>query len=162
MEDLVCNEQGCEMVFADIASFEDHYSLAHSHQCAVCGKKFASSYFLELHSDENHCPFFKLRQEKDPSAAHFKCLSAACSQTFNKKEDRDDHASKAHNIRDLEILLEKRKMAKRVEDLEQRMQAISVGKKTRAADTKVQFGDDQQRVFDMPPPSLKAKRRNNK
>ncbi|WKY10545.1 hypothetical protein Q1695_002705 [Nippostrongylus brasiliensis] len=106
----------CGREFPDIDAFESHYEAAHSHQCTACSKMFVSSRALEVHSDENHCPFHRIQVEKNPDGRHFKCYHENCREEFHSAEERDSHCREKHDIHTVEFTIEKRKMARRIGD----------------------------------------------
>ncbi|KJH53425.1 Aromatic-di-Alanine repeat protein [Dictyocaulus viviparus] len=79
---------------------------------------FINQKTLNIHSDEVHCPFYRLRVEKNPSGNHFQCYDEDCMKIFTTGEDRDDHCRKHHNINNVEFNIERRKLPKRVQKLE--------------------------------------------
>uniref|UniRef100_A0A915PQH9 C2H2-type domain-containing protein n=1 Tax=Setaria digitata TaxID=48799 RepID=A0A915PQH9_9BILA len=107
---LVCEENGCGMGFDDLASFEYHYERSHRHQCAICGRQFSNIHCLEIHADENHCSIFKIKRDRNPSIALFRCYEASCSQAFANPGERNCHSEKIHNIRGPSQSMEKRKL----------------------------------------------------
>ncbi|VDP49683.1 unnamed protein product [Heligmosomoides polygyrus] len=143
----------CGREFADIVAFESHYDEAHSNQCAACAKMFISSRALEVHSDETHCPFHKLRVEKDPCGSHVRCYHECCEQSFTTVEERDSHCHEKHHITNVEVVIERRKMAKRVQDISRTLDKMTVSssstssRRSKPVPRSVRFGD-QERAFE--------------
>ncbi|VDK57290.1 unnamed protein product, partial [Cylicostephanus goldi] len=135
----------CFREFPNIVEFESHYAEAHTHQCAACAKMFISERALEVHSDETHCPFHSLNVERDPSGNHFKCYDEQCGSTFKSAIERDEHCQKVHNITDVEVTIEKRKLARRMDELQLTLGKMKVSKK-RAVPRSVKFGE-QEKTF---------------
>ncbi|KAK5974635.1 Zinc finger C2H2 type [Trichostrongylus colubriformis] len=139
----------CSREFSNIVAFESHYEAAHSHQCVACSKMFITNKALDVHSDEKHCPFHKLRMEQNPGGSHFKCYHDHCDQSFAKESDRDDHCREKHNIDSSEVVIERRKLAKKVSNLEASLNKLSVSSRKKIAVPRaICFGGDQKRGFE--------------
>ncbi|PIO66911.1 zinc finger, C2H2 type [Teladorsagia circumcincta] len=139
----------CGREFPNVVDFESHYEAAHSHQCLACSKMFITNRALDVHSDEKHCPFHKLRMEQNPNGLHFKCYHEHCDQNFATESERDIHCLEKHNIDSVEVVIERRKLAKRVCDLGSSLDRMTVSsKKKNAVPRAICFGGAQERVFE--------------
>ncbi|VDL71092.1 unnamed protein product [Nippostrongylus brasiliensis] len=141
----------CGREFPDIDAFESHYEAAHSHQCTACAKMFVSSRALEVHSDENHCPFHRIQVEKNPDGRHFKCYHETCREEFHSAEERDSHCREKHDMHTVEFTIEKRKMVRRIGDVGQALSKMSVSssRKKPAVPRSIRFGDQEPNLFQL-------------
>ncbi|VDM65895.1 unnamed protein product [Strongylus vulgaris] len=130
----------CSRDFPNLVEFESHYKEAHSHQCTACARMFISKKALDIHSDETHCPFHSLSVERDPSGYHFKCYEQNCDEAFTSAIERDQHCHKLHNISNVEVTIEKRKLARRVNDLQFSFKTMKVSKKKKVPHS-IRFGN---------------------
>ncbi|KAK6059558.1 zinc finger, C2H2 type [Cooperia oncophora] len=138
----------CGREFSNIVDFESHYDAAHSHQCVACSKMFITNKALDVHSDEKHCPFHKLRMEQNPSGLHFKCYHDHCDESFAEEGERDKHCRERHAIDSAEVIIERRKLAKRVCDLGSSLDKLAVSsRKKNAVPRAIRFGEGQERGF---------------
>ncbi|CAG9532463.1 unnamed protein product [Cercopithifilaria johnstoni] len=110
---LACEENGCGMSFDSVATFEDHYERCHRHQCAICGRQFPNTHCLEIHVDENHCSIFKIKRDRNPTVALFRCYEASCFQTYVNPEERNCHSEEVHGISDLSLFMKRRKLPRK-------------------------------------------------
>lgn len=101
------------MSFDDVATFEDHYERFHRHQCAICGRQFPNIHCLEIHADENHCSIFKIKRDRNPSIALFRCYESSCSQAYVNPEERNCHSEEVHGIRDPSLFVKRRKLPRK-------------------------------------------------
>ncbi|ODV81829.1 uncharacterized protein CANTADRAFT_19438 [Suhomyces tanzawaensis NRRL Y-17324] len=86
----------CLAHFTDYASFELHV-YNHNFTCHECNKSFPSKAFLNLHIDENHNPFLKIKQERGEKI--FKCFlysQDGCTKVCSSPKKRRLHMIDKH------------------------------------------------------------------
>ncbi|VDK87041.1 unnamed protein product [Litomosoides sigmodontis] len=110
---FACEENGCGMIFDDVCTFEDHYEQCHRYQCAICGRQFSNLHCLEIHADENHCSIFKIKRDRNPPIALFRCYESSCPQTYTNPEERNCHTKEVHGITDLSLFVKRRKLPRK-------------------------------------------------
>ncbi|VDO10038.1 unnamed protein product [Brugia timori] len=139
---LICEENGCGMGFHDVAAFEDHYERFHRYQCAICGRQFPNTHCLEIHADENHCSIFKIKRDRNPSTALFRCYEVSCSQIYANPEKRNCHSEEMHGIRDPSQFM-RRKLPRKELIVEQMNEVSTVSSNHPRILRRIVFGNEQ-------------------
>ncbi|KAK6460132.1 hypothetical protein DFJ63DRAFT_264065 [Scheffersomyces coipomensis] len=96
--DIVCNTPPCNenpIIFSDYAAYENHITTNHTFLCEACHKRFPSQLILNIHIDENHNPFNKIKQENGEKV--FKCFAIGCTKLCRTPKNRRLHMIEKHN-----------------------------------------------------------------
>ncbi|CDK25544.1 unnamed protein product [Kuraishia capsulata CBS 1993] len=80
--------------FSSQHGFELHYTSTHTNICIQCHKNFPNERFLSLHLNENHSPFFKIRQEKGEKV--YECFFEECDKVCSSPQKRRLHLIDKH------------------------------------------------------------------
>jgi hypothetical protein len=149
---IYCPVEGCSVIMSNCSELEDHYAAVHSFQCAQCRNKFSTARSLEIHIEEEHSPFFAAQLSLYPDRALFECFATPhCNLRFASKELRDSHCSQVHYLINGGRVKEDGR--KQITDIEQVVQNISI-----SDGNELQFGEEQERMFERKRKKLTAKR----
>jgi len=66
---MTCHLHGKKVTFSSYEEYEAHYNKEHVNRCLECRKNFPSEHFLNLHIEECHDSFVKVRREKGEHTA---------------------------------------------------------------------------------------------
>lgn len=89
-----CKQKG--LVFSTHDEYENHVLGHHFHQCSECKRRFPSDGYLQVHIEENHDPFFRIRKEKGEKV--YKCLeyTTGCNKVCIDRRKRRLHMIDKH------------------------------------------------------------------
>jgi hypothetical protein len=137
---------------SNCSDLEEHYRAVHSFQCGQCRSKFSTARTLEVHIEEEHSPFFAAQLSLYPDRELFECFATPhCNLRFASKELRNGHCRQIHHLDNNGRVKE-----------DGRKQIIDIGKTVRNIsifdEIELQFGDEQERMFEQKRKKLTAKR----
>eukprot|EP00816_Leptocylindrus_hargravesii_P011261 CAMPEP_0196823714 /NCGR_PEP_ID=MMETSP1362-20130617/88589_1 /TAXON_ID=163516 /ORGANISM="Leptocylindrus danicus, Strain CCMP1856" /LENGTH=358 /DNA_ID=CAMNT_0042203683 /DNA_START=11 /DNA_END=1087 /DNA_ORIENTATION=- len=121
----VCEIRGCVFVSKNWTDYEEHYLNNHVHICSECLEDmqsrtrqhqqcFAAAYahytypsqhLLDIHMEERHCAFFRLKNDKFQESGNdatisnrriYSCLVEGCGDKFMNDEERCEHLKEVH------------------------------------------------------------------
>lgn len=81
--------------FDNFADYQLHYLSDHTNICAECSKNFPTSKLLDLHINENHNPFIKIKLQKEEPV--FGCFVENCDKLFKNHKKRRLHLIDKHD-----------------------------------------------------------------
>lgn len=149
---IFCPVEGCSAVMSNCLNLEEHYRAVHSFQCGQCRNKFVTARSLEVHIEEEHSPLFAAQLSLYPDRQLFECFATPkCDSRFVSKELRDSHCRQMHHLDYSGRIKEDGR--KQIFDIEQTVRNISISDKSG-----LQFGDEQERMFERQRKKLTAKR----
>lgn len=91
-----CAVPGCAETFESITKCEEHYQLAHVHECSLCKRSFPSDHWLDLHIRESHDSFFSVCMERNRE--RLRCLIPTCDYVFVNESQRLLHLKSMHSF----------------------------------------------------------------
>lgn len=149
---IICPVDDCSAMLNSVVQFEKHYRALHSFQCGQCGSKFSTSRALDVHAEEDHSQFFAAKLDLYPNGDHFECFATPqCALKFVSKELRDDHCRRIHYLENKGRI--KEESLKQLSDVERSVRRIEI-----SSPNELQFGADQERMFEQKRKKLTAKR----
>ena len=111
-----CKIRDCQFASNCWIEYEEHYMNNHVHICSECledmqsaaritsrnqrvqclAHTYPSQYLLDLHMEERHCAFFRLKNEKSGDRGVYSCLVEGCRDKFKNDEKRCEHLREVH------------------------------------------------------------------
>ncbi|KAI3402920.2 VPS15 [Candida oxycetoniae] len=85
----------CGSKYVSYLDCESHIMMSHQNRCLSCSKVFPNEHILNLHIDEVHNVFLRIKRES--GQATLCCFSELCSQQFSSLEQRRLHLIEKHN-----------------------------------------------------------------